>query len=141
MLLQQRNKCLNRLRELGPLAANLVAEIEAIDIALANFSTRGTERYAGFRKAIEAIMASLTIHERAMTPDELAKDIVAGGWLSKDERAYWNVMDSIDYHTRRKGRGKKKEVIRALNGMIGLFKWPDEKFARPESEQTDITSG
>jgi hypothetical protein len=141
ILLQQRNRCFNRLRALSPAAANLVMELEAIDMALDNFSSRGDAQYTGFRRAIQAIVASLTIHDRAMTPNALSEDIVAGGWLSKDGRAYWNVMDSIDYHTRRKGHGQKKKLIRAMNGLIGLYDWPDEKFAHPEPVQADITSG
>jgi hypothetical protein len=128
MLLQQRNRCFNQLRALSPAAANLVTELEAIDMALDNFSSRGAAQYTGFRRAIEAIVASLTIHDRAMTPDELSEDIIAGGWLSKDDRARFNVLDSIDYHTRRKGHGQKKKLIRAINGRIGLYSWPDVRF-------------
>jgi hypothetical protein len=140
MLLQQRHKCLNQLRGLGPAAANLVTELEALDMALANISARGAVQYSGFRRAIDAIVASLTIHDRAMTPDELSEDITAGGWLSKDDRARFNVKDSIDYHTRRQGHGTKKNVIRAMNGLIGLFEWPDEKFALPEANNRDAAT-
>lgn len=128
VLLQQRFRCLDRLRELGPTAANLVTELESLDMALANFSAKGAERYAGFRLAIDAIVAALTIRDRAMTPDELSEEIIAGGWLSKDDRARFNVKDSVDYHTRR--QGAKKNIIRAVNGSVGLFDWPDEKFAQ-----------
>lgn len=145
MLLQQRNKCLNRLRDLGPLAADLVAEVEGIDMALANFSSRGTQRYAGERRAIDAIVASLTIHERAMTADELANDIVTGGWRGGNRLGRYSVKESVHYHTCRP-RGIVLNILRSMppgdaTGMIGLYEWPDEKFARLKSEQADITSG
>jgi hypothetical protein len=138
VLLQQRHRCLNKLRALSPVASSLVSELQAIDAAIGGLSSHEPERYAGFRRAIEAITAALTIHDRAIAPQELAADIVAGGWLTKDDRAYFNVMDSIDYHVRRKGHGKKKEVIRMLNGRVGLYEWPDEKFAL---QQSDNVSG
>lgn len=129
VLLQQRHKCMDRIREkLGGSGARLIAELESIDTALASLSPRGARQYAGYRRAIEAIIASLTIHDHAMTPEDLSEDIIDGGWLSTDDRARFNVLDSIDYHTRRKGHGRKKNIIRAMGRLIGLYEWPDEKF-------------
>jgi hypothetical protein len=52
--------------------------------------------------------------------------LVAGGWLSEDNRAFYNVRDSIDYHVKRQGRQKK--LLREMNDLIGLHGWSDDRF-------------
>lgn len=126
-LLRQRRWCLNQLRALGPAAAILVTELEGLDASLGDLASAGSKQYSGFKLAIDAIVTALTINDRTMTPDELSEEIIAGGWLSKDDRARFNVKDSIDYHTRR--QGSKKKLIRAVNGRVGFYDWPDDKFA------------
>lgn len=126
LLQQQKNKILAALKTFGPEAARLVNELEALDLAASNISSTDAGRYSGFRVAIDAIVVALTIHDRPMTADELSREITAGGWLTSDSRAKFNVKDSVDYHTRR--QGAKKKIIRAVNGLVGLYEWPDEKF-------------
>lgn len=132
LLQQQRNRCLSALRALGPEASKLVNELESLDMALSNMATGAAAQYAGFRLAIDAITAALTVNDRAMTPEELSTEITSGGWLSQDGRAPFNVKDSVDYHTRR--QGAKKKIIRMLNGMVGMYEWPDEKFQVPQAD-------
>ncbi|MFL6427848.1 MAG: hypothetical protein ACJ71S_06360 [Acidobacteriaceae bacterium] len=114
------------LRTMGPDAARLVTELESLDMAISNIATSSAGEYSGYRLAIDAIVAALTIHGRPMSGDELSREITAGGWLSKDGRARYNITDSVDYHTRR--QGAKKKIIRAMNGLVGLYEWPDEMF-------------
>lgn len=133
LLQTQRIKCLSSLRSLSPRAEQLVNELESIDLALEKLARLDIGRYAGYRVAIEAIVAALRIHERAMTTEELQHEIVSGGWLNEDGRARLNVKDSIDYHVRRQGKSRK--IIRAVDDLIGLYDWPDEKFQHPINRQ------
>jgi hypothetical protein len=126
-----------QLRQLQP---ELMRELESVELALRNMSPdQNATEYAGYRLGIDAIEAYLKKHHHTAKGSVIAKAIVNGGWLAKDDRAETNVFDSIRYHLKHPTKRLKAfsgVATDPANADVGLFDWDDSYHNGPPAPKS-----
>lgn len=117
----QREMILARLRVSEPI---LMRELEAIENALHEMPELRPSRgvYSAIKSASDAIVAHLGFVQSPLFRDELAQEIVDGGWLTGNPYALRNVKGAIQYHLDHEQ--DTKLLKKFPSGRVGLFEWP-----------------
>lgn len=131
LLDRQIEKVRGRIRHVAP---ELMRELEALELAKGNLgSDSGAMEYAGYRLGIDAIEAYLEKHNHSETGAVIAKAIVNGGWLAKDNRAEINILDSIRYHLKHPTKRLKAfsgTATDPANAVVGKYDWDKSYHSR-----------
>jgi hypothetical protein len=120
-LQKQITATLDRIAENNPKdAAELRTLIVMLESALGASTDVG--KYAGFRKAIDAVIACLEKAGHPMKRMDIAKEIVEGGFAPQHQGRKWLVTDAIRYHSGQL-ENESPRLIDYGDDTFGLAEW------------------
>ena len=109
-------------------AEKLVSELEQMDKLLQQSRPQGDVlRFARYMRPIEAVVAYLEERKRPADENAIIEAVLAGGFRGGGREQALNVHKGIFIFLT--GTGKKLNKIKEVNGLIGLYDWPDDMFS------------
>jgi hypothetical protein len=107
-------------------AEDLVQELQTTEKAIFAVTPQPSREYAGFKRAIEGILHYLDKIGRAVTEEEIVRELCDGGFRGGVPGTSLVIEKSIRSYLF--GTGRATALIKKVGGLIGKGDWPDSKF-------------
>jgi hypothetical protein len=109
-------------------AMELAEQYKQLNRAVASVTPGSNrERYAGLQYAIDAIRLYLSDVGKPLTEEEIIEGVIISGFRPLTPgRTRGNLKKSLKQYL--VGEAAKKNEIRRVGKLVGLYEWPEDKF-------------